>query len=192
MLYLSVLVHEFCHALTTKQLGYDVPKIELNAMGGLAYIKDLNTASAKEEFLIIAAGPLSNLMFALDFFILNQFYPSHAIKMLMVMNLFLVAFNLIPIAPLDGNKILKSVLYFWYKDKLRAIQTSYVVGMGTASIVLGTCIYFQQYSMCIFFLFASLLGWAEYEQSKMLENKDRLNKIENELAEMAKAYKGYR
>lgn len=167
MLYLSVLVHEFCHALTAKQLGYNVHKIELNALGGIAYIRELLTATAKDELLIIGAGPFSNLIFAIYFFVFNWFFPSKSLEVLMEMNLFLIAFNMIPIAPLDGNKILKSILYLRHNDKLRAIQTSFAIGIGCTGIVLGISIYLGQYNMCIFYLIASLMGYAEYVQSKM-------------------------
>jgi Zn-dependent protease len=171
MLYFSVLVHEFCHALTAKQLGYNVPKIELNGLGGFAHIDKLIKATARDELLIIGAGPLSNLIFAFYFYILNYFFPSPPIKMLMGMNLFLVVFNLIPIAPLDGSKILKSLLYLWHDDKLRAIETSYIVSVGSTGLVLAFSMYFQQYNMCMFYLIAFLMGYVEYHQSKLfLEN----------------------
>lgn len=173
MLYLFVLVHEFCHALTAKHLGYNVPRIELNILGGIAYINNLIKATAKDELLIIGAGPFSNLMFALEFFVLDWFFPSKAITTLMNMNLFLVVFNLIPMAPLDGNKILKSLLYMKHNDKLRAIQTSYAVGIGSTGFALAFAIYFQQFNMCFFFLLVSLMGYVEYRGSvAFIENRE--------------------
>lgn len=76
-------------------------------------IDPYNLSNPKRDELIISlAGPASNLLIAITFAILSQFLPinSFLVYMIIVINVSLAIFNLLPIPPLDGSKILLNLL----------------------------------------------------------------------------------
>ncbi len=73
-------------------------------------------SSSRENAIISAAGPASNILIAAFAYIFLQFYPNFVIFYLMQINAFLAFFNLLPIPPLDGSKVI------WYSIPLWALM----------------------------------------------------------------------
>jgi Zn-dependent protease len=120
-LFIIVLLHEFGHALACRQVGGQANRIMLWPLGGVASINP--PARPGAMLWSIAAGPLVNLMLVGVLWIastagnvlnLGQLTPDvHAfLYSLSLMNAGLLVFNLLPIYPLDGGQILRSVLWF--------------------------------------------------------------------------------
>lgn len=120
-LFLVVILHEFGHALACRQVGGTANKIVLWPLGGIAHVDPPPRPAA--TLWSIAAGPLVNVA------LLGVSYPlaiwaghsswglkaPHAYRLLWalcLMNLGLLIFNLLPIYPLDGGQILRSLLWF--------------------------------------------------------------------------------
>jgi Zn-dependent protease/CBS domain-containing protein len=116
-----VLLHEFGHALTARRFGIQTKDITLLPIGGVARLERL-PEKPWHEFLVTIAGPAVNLVIALLLlpFVLLQggfkgpvtFPPSEGpfIETLLLLNLWLVAFNLLPAFPMDGGRVLRSLL----------------------------------------------------------------------------------
>src|SRR5438552_18743804 len=120
-LFLIVLLHEFGHALACRQVGGTAARIGLWPLGGVAYVDPPPRPAA--TLWSIAAGPLVNVVLlgvsaALAFWGQHagaRLAAPHAYKLLWAVcfiNLGLLVFNLLPIYPLDGGQILRSLLWF--------------------------------------------------------------------------------
>jgi len=123
-IYLSVLLHELAHAIVAQRAGMTVKKITMHFFGGLAEIdqefKDYGT-----EFKVAMAGPLLSLALFIG---LSLFYKSSVICLyLATINLILICFNMTPVFPLDGGRILRAILWRAYGDMLRATETAVVI-----------------------------------------------------------------
>lgn len=110
---LSVLVHEYGHAITSKLFGQH-PKIELVAFGGVT-IPEGKKLTPGREFLVVLMGPMFGFFLFLGSLLLYrmQILPPFAqstVTILAVVNLFWTVINLLPILPLDGGQLVRIVL----------------------------------------------------------------------------------
>ncbi|HEY3426262.1 MAG TPA: M50 family metallopeptidase [Negativicutes bacterium] len=139
----AVLWHELWHALAARALGFTVREIELLPFGGVARIDRLGEAGAKNEILIAAAGPLSSLVLAAVVYLGMLQLPSWADELAFYcnMNLMLAGFNLIPALPLDGGRIFRAWLVFFF-DYGKATLIAANVSKGTSLLLVGVTVYY--------------------------------------------------
>jgi Zn-dependent protease len=136
-LFAIVLMHEFGHALACRQVGGTADTIMLWPLGGVAYVSPPSRPGAM--LWSLAAGPLVNvaLMPVLYGVVLAsgalgwaQTMPDayQLVKMVFDINVILLAFNILPIYPLDGGQILRSLL--WYAvGRARSLVAATVLGI---------------------------------------------------------------
>ncbi|MDP7061811.1 MAG: M50 family metallopeptidase [Planctomycetota bacterium] len=105
ILAVTLLVHEFAHALVAKRLGLKVLDITIWPLGGMARMEGLSGHSSREA-LVAAAGPLANLVLAA----ICAFIPGNLAHAAFFMNLVLGLGNLVPAFPLDGGRLLRAWL----------------------------------------------------------------------------------
>lgn len=145
-LFASIVFHEMCHSLVARRYGLAMRGITLFIFGGVAEM-EREPASAKAEFLMAAAGPLSSFVLAGGFYLSSGYAGGHGwpppvvfvLAWLAAINTLLALFNLVPAFPLDGGRILRSALWAW-KGKLgwaTRIASAIGSGFGLALIVLG-------------------------------------------------------
>lgn len=134
-----VLMHEFGHALACRQTGGIANRIMLWPLGGVAFVSPPPRPGA--ELWSIAAGPLVNVILvpvllgaqllgvALDW---PNLAPDafHLLRMINLINVSILIFNLLPIYPLDGGQILRSLLWFLI-GRIRSLQVASVLGFVT-------------------------------------------------------------
>lgn len=111
-----ILVHELGHLLAAKYYGWNTDKIYIYPLGGITKFNESINRSLKEEFIIVIMGPVFQLIF---FFILTSF----GIKDLYLFNFLLLGFNLLPIYPLDGGKILNIILAYFFSYRRSFLAT---------------------------------------------------------------------
>jgi Zn-dependent protease len=150
-LFFSVLLHEFGHALTARLFGISTRDITLLPIGGIARLESM-PEDPKEELLVSIAGPAVNAVIAGGLFtglLLSGFFnpPMVMAEMLnnfwlqlMVANITLVLFNLVPAFPMDGGRVLRSVLAM-FMDHLKATRIASYIGRGLA-VVMGIAGFF--------------------------------------------------
>jgi stage IV sporulation protein FB len=116
LLFGSITLHEFGHSLTARRLGYDVHRIVLNILGGAAVL-DTSARRGLHEFLIAIAGPAVSVAIGVAGYLLwpvvwSAGLPgtSALIMEVAVVNFYLAIFNLLPAFPLDGGRVLRSIL----------------------------------------------------------------------------------
>jgi Zn-dependent protease len=151
-IFLSVLVHELAHAFVANRLGYNVRQIYIDLFYGAAEI-DLDHCPERDSIQIVAAGPISNLLFAITSFGLYAATGIPFLTELILVNVVLFIFNILPIYPMDGGRILRSFLMMKMSNNRRlAKQISDWVSLVFSVALLGYCIYTSSLMLGIFSL----------------------------------------
>lgn len=111
MLLLIVSVHELGHILMARRFNWRIRKIMLMPFGGIAEMDEYGNRPAKEEILVAVSGPLQHLwMIGLSFLLLGSAFWTEADHQLFLFhNIAILLFNLLPVLPLDGGKLLFSL-----------------------------------------------------------------------------------
>lgn len=163
--YCSVIPHEYGHALTAQKRGFPVRDITLLPIGGMASIGGNWYENWRDEFWITVNGPLVNVVFALLAAPFAIYGNSLALTILEI-NTILLAFNLLPLHPMDGGRILRSLLNGLTGDTLKAtIWTRRVAIAGLFILFPILWIYVSPFTAFIVLLVAGLMGGVE---SKMV------------------------
>jgi Zn-dependent protease len=122
-LMVCILIHELGHCYAAKFFGYSTDNIILTVLGGMASINGRFDLKAKHEFWITVAGPITNVIIFFIIYFSNthkmsmldtsNFYDiSFAWQSLAMFNLVMAIFNLAPIYPMDGGRIMRSSFYY--------------------------------------------------------------------------------
>jgi Zn-dependent protease len=161
--FLSVLLHELGHSIMALRYKLPVKSITLYIFGGISEITSEPT-NAVSEFVIAFAGPLTSLILAGIFYILEIVFkgvaPMFAMtKYLALINASLAAFNLIPGFPLDGGRVFRAIVWGITKNLRRATEIAGLLGQGIAFlfILLGVWQLFQ--GNWINGLWIAFIGW---------------------------------
>lgn len=141
---LSIIVHELAHALVARRQGMPISGITLFVFGGVAEMED-EPPTPKGEFLMAIAGPMMSLAVAALCYGLAAGLAGRlgagpgngavvVLAYLGMLNMMLMAFNLIPAFPLDGGRVLRAALWAWKGDilwaTLMAARSGFVLGIG--------------------------------------------------------------
>jgi Zn-dependent protease len=164
----SIVLHELGHALMARRYGIGTADITLYLFGGVARL-DRMPRSAGPELLIALAGPAVNfaIVLALTCFtvmadLVGIPYPEFVLRVL-ELNLGLGLFNLLPIFPMDGGRVLRAILS-GSLGRVRATEIAATLGRGIA--VVGA-IYFltqQEFMVAILALFVFTAASMELQQ----------------------------
>ncbi|MGO4888563.1 M50 family metallopeptidase [Anaerobacillus sp. MEB173] len=116
MVFLIVFIHEMGHACMAHFFKWRIKKIELLPFGGVAEVDEHGNRPFKEEFFVIIAGPLQHLwLIGLSFLFLSfDFWTLQEHETFIKHNLTILLFNLLPVWPLDGGKLLFLLCSFAY------------------------------------------------------------------------------
>ena len=142
----SVLLHELGHALVALRFKIKTLEIVMLPIGGLARLE--RPPRAREEFWVAIAGPAVNLIIGGALMAvawlggrplapetwMTQPSDANLAERIGVANLFLAVFNLLPAFPMDGGRVLRSLLARW-RPESEATRTAARIGMGMAAIM---------------------------------------------------------
>jgi Zn-dependent protease/CBS domain-containing protein len=192
LLFACVALHELGHSLVAQQYGVQVRDITLWPIGGVARISRL-PAKPYQEFLITAAGPATNLALALLFGalaltwigpdqvlrlaasprMLNRFLASQAVQPLVLLlainNLTLALFNLIPAFPMDGGRLLRSILALFLSFR-RATLFAALLGQALAIVMAAVGLLNGNFLLGLVGVFVFIAAWQERRQVLVTES----------------------
>jgi len=150
-LFLSIIFHELCHSLVARKFGIPMKGITLFIFGGVAEMGD-EPPGARAEFLMSLSGPAASVLAGAVFLGANsaaeEFLSAPTLAVLEYLgwiNLLLAGFNLLPAFPLDGGRILRSILWKWRGSLGLATRTASGIGslFGILLMLLGLLTIFQ-------------------------------------------------
>jgi Zn-dependent protease len=143
-LFFIVMLHEFGHSLACRQVGGTANRIVLWPLGGVAYVDPPPRPGA--TLWSIAAGPLVNVALLVVLFVVGTWSRSldllgaapnvhELLGAIWKINLALLIFNILPIYPLDGGQILRSLLWF-VMGRARSLMAAVIIGfLGAAGFI---------------------------------------------------------
>lgn len=175
-LFLVVTLHEFGHALACRQVGGRANKIVLWPLGGVAYVEP--PPRPAPTLWSIAAGPLVNVVllgisYAMTIWAghngwrLSAPHVYRFLRALVAMNLILLAFNLLPIYPLDGGQILRSLLWF-VLGRARSLKLAAVIGLLGAVTLIGVAFFLHSFWIGLISLYMAVNCWTGLQQAQIL------------------------
>lgn len=178
MMFLCVVLHEFGHALTAKRYGITTEDIILLPIGGVARLRNL-PEKPKQELIIAIMGPMVNVAIAILLFsyLFSMFGSSYFdtenlgnlnftnwsgfLPLLMISNIMLVLFNMIPAFPMDGGRVLRAFLAMGL-GKLKATKIASIIGQIICIFLIIIGIYFEAYTLAIIGVFIFFSATQEY------------------------------
>lgn len=145
----SILLHEVAHSFIACRHGIKFQKITLFALGGIALIPDEITVPKKEIWMAFAGPLMSFIISGLSFLLwftftqghifISQTFPLDAIFFyIAAINFVIGLFNLLPIFPCDGGRILRAILSYYIHDHITATLSTIRIGMIISICILIT------------------------------------------------------
>lgn len=137
LIFASVLIHELAHSVVALKQGEKVRSITLFILGGVAQISE-EPKKPLREFTMALVGPVTSFALGLIFFILSVFLKgisaplTAAASYLALINIVLAIFNLLPGFPMDGGRVLRSVLWKITGNLRKATRIASKTGQGFA------------------------------------------------------------
>lgn len=143
LFFLSILVHEFAHALEAQHRGVQVRGITLFLFGGATEMS-AEVRRPRDEFALTAIGPFSSIVLAALFGLVAVYTErlglapvAQVAGLLGWINLALGVFNLLPGAPLDGGRILRALVWAVTGDRARAVRVAARAGQVIGALIVG-------------------------------------------------------
>jgi Zn-dependent protease len=192
LLFVCVVLHELGHSLMAQVYGVKVQDITLWPIGGVARMSRL-PSRPYQEFLMTAAGPATNLVLAVLLGaaavtwigpeqllrmlsyprLLSRFLASQGVRPLLLLlavnNLILALFNLIPAFPMDGGRILRSLLAVFLPFR-RATQLAALLGQALAVLMGIAGLLSGNYLLALIGVFVFIAAFQERRQTLMHES----------------------
>jgi Zn-dependent protease len=154
-IFVAVLVHELAHTAVAKKFNHYVEHVYLDVFNGAAAI-DTTYSPYNQTILIVAAGPLSNLVL--------WFIGSYlGLDIFSQVNMFLFIFNILPIYPMDGGRICKAICQWMTKPSIGRKINGYI-SIVASGLLFILSIMTSNILIAIFAAFFIFLSYKEIEQ----------------------------
>ncbi|WP_406796175.1 MULTISPECIES: M50 family metallopeptidase [Brevibacillus] len=149
-LFVIVLIHELGHVAMARELGWTVKEVQLLPFGGVATMEDSYATDPLDEIVVALAGPFLNMvmMAASYLFWFMGIWTEEWARFFLVSNLTIALFNLLPIWPLDGGRILLAVLC-WFMSYRQATMISMTGSTLFAGIMVGMSSLELKYNLAV-------------------------------------------
>lgn len=181
-----VILHEFGHILVARRYGIVCDRVILSCIGGMACL-DKEPQTPWQEFIISICGPLVNVALLIPAIYMGLQYPvlkdmPFALSAFIVVNLFLVLFNAIPAYPMDGGRVLKSLVWAltnrWFANKFCVVVSVIIASAGIIYGVLNGAWHLTL--VALFIQVAALASWKEPEDVECVVENVRFVRLESD------------
>lgn len=176
----SVLFHEFGHALTAMLFGQKT-RIELAAFGGFTY-REGRKLKLGEEFLVVLNGPVAGFLLFLLGYAIFRYVPIQnqlllfVVKFTFTANLFWTVINLVPVLPLDGGHLLSIVLEAIFGFK--GVKMAIIAGLIIAVAICAFFFIIGMFLVGALFLILTFESFRSLRYYKLFTEKDRDAKLQ--------------
>lgn len=179
ILFACVVMHEYGHALMARRFGNQTKDILLTPIGGIARLEGISEKPI-HEFWIAIAGPMVNIVIAIvlafvlwltghgafwniDFNNGDESFLTNLIPLLLMSNIVLALFNLIPAFPMDGGRVLRALLATrWPRYKATLIAAR--IGQSIAAMGFLYAVSQNQWMLCLVSTFIFFTAGSELKQ----------------------------
>lgn len=189
MLFGVILIHELGHTAAASSFEWRMKEVRLLPFGGVLEVEENESIPAWQEAIVVLAGPLQNgLMIGFAWLCqLLGIWPDVWTDYFIRVNAMIGLFNLLPILPLDGGKLLKIVLGLWM-PYYQTVQAMYMISLLNSTLMIAVSLsIWQTYGIDLnllmigIFLFVS--NWADYRNLAYIFLRFLMNK-EARIAEL--------
>jgi Zn-dependent protease/CBS domain-containing protein len=165
LFFASVLIHEMAHALVARARRIPVRGITLFMFGGATHAK-VESRGPWDEFLISVVGPVSSVVLGGALYLFGDLGQgflgpplSGGFRYLGFVNLLLAGFNLLPGFPLDGGRVLRSLLWRASGSLERATQVAAAVGQAVGYLMVAGGVTWAVFGNVIAGIWLAFIGW---------------------------------
>jgi Zn-dependent protease/CBS domain-containing protein len=174
LVFACVVAHEFGHILMARRYGIKTPDVTLWPMGGVANMERI-PEDPWQELPIAVAGPMVNVVIVVVLMTLGHisFDDIAAVDLttvkllpqLVLVNLSLFIFNLVPAFPMDGGRVLRALLAMRWGPR-RATEIAARIGQGFAILFVGLGLFYNPILVLVG-MFIFIAGGAELQASQL-------------------------
>lgn len=163
LFYASLLAHELSHAVVARRNGVKVAGITLWLFGGVSQLEG-EPPSARAEAIIAGVGPLTSFVVAGVVIVIAELIPginlmTALLSWLGFVNISLGLFNLVPAFPLDGGRLLSSVLWWRSGSRVRGVHDAVRVGRVFAYLMIAAGVFGLFLGAGVSGIWIAFIGW---------------------------------
>jgi stage IV sporulation protein FB len=170
----TVFIHEMGHVAAAKGLGWKVREVQLLPFGGVAIVDELGTVPLHEELIVAVAGPFQHAWMILFALLMKTAVPSSLEwwNYFIEVNLMIGLFNLLPLLPLDGGRVVQC-LFGYFMSYHRTLWITTWLSLALSAFVISFAIYglFTNrlpLNLLVIGLFLLISNWYSYRQLPFL------------------------
>jgi len=163
LFFTSVLIHEMSHSLVARRRGTSVKRITLFIFGGMAEIEK-EPETPYREFVMAIAGPTASFVMGIIFGVIWIFTVNIApirepVKYLAIINIVLGVFNMLPGYPLDGGRVLRSIVWRVTGNLERSTFIASTVGRVIGFMIIAVGVFFILTGNFLNGVWLAFIGW---------------------------------
>ena len=166
LLFVSILLHELAHSIVAKRNSLKIASITLFLFGGVSAMEE-EPSSPELELKMSSAGPLTSLALAGILEIMYLIFASAnlppliqaPVQYIAYFNFIVALFNLLPAFPMDGGRVLRSIIWMRNKDIFRSTRTASTIGQWIAYGMMFVGFFFILTVDLLSGLWFILIGW---------------------------------
>lgn len=171
LFFTSVLIHEMSHSLVARRRGTSVKRITLFIFGGMAEIEK-EPETPYSEFVMAIAGPVASFVVGIIFgviwiFTVNIAPVREPVKYLAIINIVLGVFNMLPGYPLDGGRVLRSIVWRVTGNLERATFIASTVGRVIGFMIIAVGVLFILTGNFLNGVWLAFIGWFLQSSAQM-------------------------
>jgi Zn-dependent protease/predicted transcriptional regulator len=161
----SVLAHEMAHAIVARRRGIPVRGITLFLFGGATHAK-VESRGPRDELVVSVVGPITSLVLGGLFLLIGNlgreaiFRPvAGGLRYLGAVNLLLAIFNMLPGFPLDGGRVLRSLVWRATGSLSRATRVASIAGQVVGYLIVGVGVLYLTQGVLVSAIWLASIGW---------------------------------